>query len=57
MATMLPHRPRVADRSADLTLAQRSFHVGITGLQKHPKRMFPEYGLLHPVKNAGFHSA
>ena len=25
MATMLPHRPRVADRSADLMLAQRSF--------------------------------
>lgn len=27
MATMLPHRPRVADRSADLTLAQRSFNA------------------------------
>jgi hypothetical protein len=24
---MLPHRPRIADRSANLTLAQRSFNA------------------------------
>lgn len=41
---MLPHRPV-------LPVGQQNFsHVGITGLQKYPKRMFLECGLLHSAK-------
>lgn len=46
---MLPHRPRVADRSADLTLAQRSFNA-----RRVLKCAVERFGFPLPVLDCGF---